>query len=85
MLYRIGNKYYVKVQGYYKEVDIKVNGDNLEITPNGNEIEVTLASGVEVLNMTYFKEDVIKDIKSKDKKTETTESNKRYRKYDSRM
>ena len=42
MLYKIGKKFYIKVQGYYKEVDVKVDGDNLDVAPviNGDEIEV---------------------------------------------
>lgn len=42
MLYQIGKKFYIKVQGYYKEVEVKVNGDNLDVAPipNGDEIEV---------------------------------------------
>lgn len=85
MLYRIGNKYYVKVQGYYKEVDLKVNGDNLEITPNGNEIEVTNVSNVEALDMNYHKENIMKAIEKRNKKSETFETTKKYHKYESRM
>ena len=42
MLYQIGKKFYIKVQGYYKEVDVKVEGDNLDVAPvkNGDEIEI---------------------------------------------
>lgn len=31
MLYQIGNKYYLKVQGYYKEVDITIDKDNIVV------------------------------------------------------
>lgn len=40
MIYKIDNKFYIKVQGYYKGVDVKFNGDNLDLTPNGDELEV---------------------------------------------
>jgi len=40
MIYKIDNKFYIKVQGYYKGVDVKFNGDDLDLTPNGDELEV---------------------------------------------
>lgn len=43
MIYKIKNKYYVKVQGYYKEVRVDKNGDNLDVTPiaNAKKLEIT--------------------------------------------
>ena len=40
MIYKIDNKFYIKVQGYYKGVDIKFNGDDLDLKPNGDDLEV---------------------------------------------
>lgn len=52
MLYKINNKYYIKVQGYYKEVDVSIKGDNLEIKPNnGLSIEITKVKNVKVVDM----------------------------------
>ena len=70
MLYKIDNKFYIKVQGYYKEVDIKVNGDNLDITPNGNEIEVSNVKHFETYDMRMNKADVIKQIEKKSQSSE---------------
>lgn len=39
MIYKIDNKYYVKVQGHYKECDMSLKDDELIIKLNGNEIE----------------------------------------------
>ena len=59
MIYKINNKFYLKVQGYYKEVDIKVDGDNLDITPNGNEIETYNVGNVEVFDVKVNKNNLI--------------------------
>lgn len=86
MLYRIGNKYYIRVQGYYKEVTIKVKGDNLEITPNGNEIEVTKVSNAEMINAQTEKDSIIKSLKtSAEFKPAEEKPIKKYRNYDKRM
>lgn len=81
MLYRIGNKFYVKVGGYYKEVDIKVDGSNLNITPNGNEIEINDNLKVTSYDMRVKKDEVIKLLdKPKRERIEEVEE-KPYRNY----
>ena len=53
MLYKINGKYYVKVGGYYKEVNVTSQGGNLDITPSKDKnarIEVTRAKNVIVVN-----------------------------------
>ena len=42
MIYKIDDKFYIKVQGYYKEVSVKTDGDNLDISliPDSETIEV---------------------------------------------
>jgi len=70
MIYKIDNKFYIKVQGYYKEVDLKIDGDNLDITPNGNEIEITNVTNVKVYDMRYNKKDIINEISNKNKDIE---------------
>lgn len=67
MLYQIGKKFYIKVQGYYKEVDVKVDGDNLDVAPviNGDEIEVYgFQEVVKPFDMKIDKDEVIQSIKS---------------------
>jgi hypothetical protein len=66
MLYKIGNKFYIKVQGYYKEVDVKVNGNNLDIAPieNGDTIEVYGFEEVVIpFDMMIDKDEVINELK----------------------
>lgn len=67
MLYQIGKKFYIKVQGYYKEVDIKVDGDNLDVAPvkNGDEIEVYgFEEVVKPFDMMTDKDEVIQSLNS---------------------
>lgn len=78
MLYKIDNKYYIKVQGYYKQVDVKVNGNNLDITPNGNEIEILNAKNVEALDTRINKDRIIAEINA----SKETEKQKVFSKID---
>lgn len=43
MIYKIKNKYYVKVQGYYKEVTVNRKGNDLDVKPvqGAKKLEVT--------------------------------------------
>lgn len=51
MLYKIDDKYYIKVQGYYKEVTVSGRGNNLDIKPkSGSKIEVAKAKNVKVVD-----------------------------------
>lgn len=54
MIYKIKNKYYVKVQGYYKEVKVDRNGDNLDVTPikGGKKLEITKCKDAVVVDPT---------------------------------
>lgn len=65
MIYQIGDKFYLKVQGYYKEVDIKVNGSDLDITLNGNKIETTRVSDVKSFDMKINKDNLIQILNTK--------------------
>ena len=62
MIYKIDNKYYIKVQGYYKEVDISIKGNNLDIKPNGNEIEASNTLKVETFDMRMDTQKLIKEL-----------------------
>lgn len=67
MLYEIDNKFYIKVQGYYKGVDVTVNGNDLEITPNGEELEVyNVQEFVIPIDMATGKQEVIDKLEKKD-------------------
>lgn len=84
MLYKIGNKFYIKVQGYYKGVDVKINGDDLELTPNGDEIEIYGFEEVVIpFDMMIDKDEVIKSLNSSTKFTSKHEEKKL--KYNSRI
>jgi len=86
MLYKIDDKFYIKVQGYYKEVDVKVDGDNLDINlvPNGDEIEVYGFEKVVIpYDMMIDKDEVIKSLNSSTKFTSKHEEKKL--KYNSRI
>lgn len=86
MLYKINNKFYIKVQGYYKEVDAKVDGDNLDINlvPNGDEIEIYGFEEVVIpFDMMIDKDEVIKSLNSSTKFTSKHEEKKL--KYNSRI
>lgn len=86
MLYKIGNKFYIKVQGYYKEVDIKVDGDNLDITPVQDSDEIEIYGFEEVVipfDMMTDKDEVIKSLNSSTKFTSKREDKKL--KYNSRI
>jgi hypothetical protein len=71
MVYKINNKYYIKVQGYYKEVEITSHGDSLDIKPitsADSKIEVTTVNNVDIVDLKTedFKKDKfepIEDIK----------------------
>lgn len=77
MIFRIGEKFYIKVQGYYKEVDISIEGNNLAIKPNGNEIEVSNVKNVQSYNTQYEVEDIKKYIKTEKKNVETQPERRR--------
>lgn len=84
MLYKIGNNFYIKVQGYYKGVDVKINGDDLELTPNGDEIEIYGFEEVVIpFDMMIDKDEVIKSLNSSTKFTSKHEEKKL--KYNSRI
>jgi hypothetical protein len=86
MLYKIDDKFYIKVQGYYKEVDVKVDGDNLDINlvPNGDEIEVYGFGKVVIpYDMMIDKDEVIKSLDSSTKFINKREEKKL--KYNSRI
>ena len=86
MLYKINNKFYIKAQGYYKEVDVKVDGDNLDINlvPNGDEIEIYGFEEVVIpFDMMIDKDEVIKSLNSSTKFTSKHEEKKL--KYNSRI
>lgn len=69
MLYRVGTKFYIRVQGYYKEVDVSIEGDNLEVKPNGNEIEISSVKNVISYNVNSQLNE-IKEVVSKEKRHE---------------
>lgn len=83
MLYQIGKKFYIKVQGYYKEVNVKVNGDNLDVAPvkNGDEIEVYgFEEVVKPFDMMTDKDEVIQSLQSAPKfGGRTKEENSKYK------
>ena len=86
MLYQIRNKFYIKVQGYYREVNVKVDGDNLDVTPmpNGDEIEIYgFEEAVKPIDMITDKDEVIKSLNSSTKLTNKHEEKKL--KYSSRI
>lgn len=86
MLYKIDDKFYIKVQGYYKEVDVKVDGDNLDINlvPNGDQIEVYGFEKVVIpYDMMIDKDEVIKSLNSSTKFINKREEKKL--KYNSRI
>jgi hypothetical protein len=86
MLYKIDDKFYVKVQGYYKEVDVKVDGDNLDVNlvPNGDQIEVYGFEKVVIpYDMMIDKDEVIKSLNSSTKFINKREEKKL--KYNSRI
>ena len=86
MLYKINGKFYIKVQGYYREVNVKVDGDNLDVTPmpNGDEIEIYgFEEAVKPIDMITDKDEVIKSLNSSTKLTNTHEEKKL--KYSSRI
>lgn len=86
MLYKIDDKFYIKVQGYYKEVDVKVDGDNLDINlvPNGDQIEVYGFEKVVIpYDMMIDKDEVIKSLDSSTKFINKREEKKL--KYNSRI
>lgn len=51
MIYDIDGKYYIKVQGYYKEVELRLIGGNFDIKPKNNKIEVTVVKNANVVNI----------------------------------
>ena len=55
MLYKINDKYYIKVQGYYKQVKVTKDGNNLDIQPvtRGlySKIEVARAKNVNIVDI----------------------------------
>lgn len=55
MLFKIGNKYYVKMRNYYKELDIQ----NDNIVPSKNEDAIITDMSVPATPMSY--EEVIAD------------------------
>lgn len=71
MVYKINNKYYIKVQGYYREVEIIPQGDSFDIKPMtsaDSKIEVTTVDNVDIVDLKTedFKKDKfepIEDIK----------------------
>lgn len=86
MLYKIDGKFYIKVQGYYREVNVKVDGDNLDVTPmpNGDEIEIYgFEEAVKPIDMITDKDEVIKSLNSSTKLTNKHEEKKL--KYSSRI
>ena len=67
MLYRINGKFYIKVQGYYIEVNVNLEGDNLDVTPksNGEKIEIYgFQEVVEPIDMMTDKYKIIESLKS---------------------
>ena len=86
MLYKIDGKFYIKVQGYYREVNVKVDGDNLDVTPmpDGDEIEIYGFEEVVIpFDMLPDKDEVIKSLNSSTKLTSKHEEKKL--KYSSRI
>lgn len=83
MLYKIGKKFYIKVQGYYKEVDVKVDGDNLDVAPviNGDEIEVYgFEEVVKPFDMMIDKDEVIQSLNATTKfGSRVKEENSKYK------
>lgn len=83
MLYQIGKKFYIKVQGYYKEVDVKVDGDNLDVAPvkNGDEIEVYgFEEVVKPFDMMIDKDEVIQSLNATPKfGSRNKEENSKYK------
>ena len=71
MVYKIDNRYYIKVQGYYREVEITPQGDSFDIKPINSaesKIEVTTVTDVDIVDLKTedFKKDKfepIEDIK----------------------
>ncbi len=52
MIYDINGKYYVKVQGYYKEVTVNHTGKGLEFKPvKDSKIEILKAKKVNVVDI----------------------------------
>lgn len=51
MIYDINGKYYIKVQGYYKEVELNLSGSNFDIKPKKNKIEITVVKNAKVVNI----------------------------------
>ena len=52
MVYKINNKYYLKIQGYYKEINVIPKGDDFEIKVKPNsKIEITKAKNVNTVDL----------------------------------
>lgn len=67
MLYVINEKNYIKVGGFYKEVDLSVAGEELVIKPTGKKIEVTLVDNPTAIDMRIHREQLIKSISKEHK------------------
>lgn len=75
MIYVINNKYYILVGGYYKEVDIRVNDNELDVIPTGRKIEVSGIDDVISFNTLTQKDALIKSLKTS--RSENNRQNKR--------
>ena len=73
MIYKIDNKYFVRVQGYFKEIEIEFDAyDNpsIKIKPNGKKLEVNNVNTWLTVNLEYIKANIKSEtISNDDKKT----------------
>ena len=72
MIYKIANKYYVKISSMiFSEVDLVVENNNVVIKPIGNKIEVNAKTEVNAINLADEKAKILKNYNKK--YVETTE------------
>ena len=72
MIYKIANKYYVKISSMiFSEVDLVVENDKVVIKPIGNKLEVNAKTEVNAINLADEKAKILKNYNKKN--VETTE------------
>lgn len=84
MVYKIDNKYYIKVQGYYKEVEIIPQGNSFDISPiKGSKLEVTSVENAELVKLeseNFEKPVEVEEVKEEIKREKSFNNIKKYTK-----
>ena len=74
MLYKINDTFYLKVDGHYVGVEITIQGDDLDIKPTSNKIEIaSVKEPVRVFDMRVDKDTVIDLVRSTQGRRKNTE------------